>query len=207
MNASLEFLGEDTNLVIPEIIHQYITEFTQFSRKTAESIIQMGLVVYEAKSKLSSDDFEIFCKGIRFNTNSSSIRKLHLIGEKYELLKAHVDKLPSSWTTIYQLSQASKEIFKKIIHDASVNPTMTGSRAKLLISRFSNPDPKLTTPTKSNFSQKANDGFNLIVTFDFAPDNVEVIEFESSINALLEKFGNTARLRRSQQLDRYLERD
>ena len=205
MNASLEFLGEDTNLVIPEIIHQYITEFTLFSRKTAESIIQMGLVVYEAKSKLSSDDFEIFCKGIRFNTNSSSIRKLHLIGEKYELLNAHVDKLPSSWTTIYQLSQASKELFEKIIQDVSVNPTMTGYKAKLLIKQFSNPDPKTTLSAKLPFIPKENDGFHLTVTFDFAPDTDEVTDLEHSIKALIEKFAGNARLRRSQQLDRYVE--
>ena len=82
---------------------------------------------------------------------------------------------------------------------------MTGYKAKLLIKQFSNPDPKNTLSAKLPFRPKENDGFHLTVTFDFAPDTDEVTDLEHSIKALIEKFAGNARLRRSQQLDRYVE--
>jgi len=56
--------------------------FKNYQRKTAENIIEMSRIVIEAKQRA---DFSDFCILIGQSQFSSTIRKLEVIGKKYEL--------------------------------------------------------------------------------------------------------------------------
>jgi len=82
--------------------------FRNFAAKTATGILEMGRVVFEAK-KLKDYEFLKFCDLAGLRGRPSTVSKLETIGEKYEFLLAHSDKLPSNWTTVYQVANLTEE--------------------------------------------------------------------------------------------------
>lgn len=94
--------GEITDPETKEIANR----FKSFQRKTAENILEMARVVIEAKQR---PDFSDFCILIGYSQFSSTIRKLEVIGQKYEFLISKANKLPPNWTTIYKVSQLEEK--------------------------------------------------------------------------------------------------
>lgn len=111
--------------IISKAVIQYVDAFKINAKKTAEGVLEMARVVYEAK-KLGKGDFEAFCEQIGYPTNSSTIRKLHSIGEKYEFLLARSKSLPTSWTTLYQVSRMTAEMIDQKINEGVITPALDG---------------------------------------------------------------------------------
>lgn len=107
-------------------VYELSKEFNAFAQKTAEGILAMGLTVAKAK-RLSTGDFETFCKLIRYKSDSSAIRKLEQIGKRHDALHKHVDKLPSAWTTIYRLCALDDSAIDASAASGLLNPTIKGS--------------------------------------------------------------------------------
>lgn len=109
-------------------------KFNGFARKTAESVLQMAKVVSEMKKQSSAqkdkDEFEKFCDLIGYKSDSSLIRKYTIIGGKFDLLMKNVSKLPSTWTTVYQISMLSNEAIETFIEKGVISPRLSGSNVK-----------------------------------------------------------------------------
>jgi hypothetical protein len=95
-----------------------VKRFQQFSRKTAEGILEMGRAVNEAR-QLPESEFHRFCELIQMK--SSNIKKLAVIGAKYEYLMSRADKLPSNWTTVYAVARLANEEIQTLIDQGVVN--------------------------------------------------------------------------------------
>jgi hypothetical protein len=78
---------------------KYKSEFNQWSKKTAQSTLEMCRVVYEAKKELDSQDFLKFCNDIGRNGMDATVRKYLKIGEKYDQFFQYAELLPNSWTS------------------------------------------------------------------------------------------------------------
>lgn len=129
MNAIIN--NTQTTLVEPQEISFLVEKFQSYARKTAESILEMAKVVIEAK-KLDSEGFGSFCKEIGFNPKSSTIRKFIQIGDKYELLISRSNKLPTNWTTIYEISKLTSDQIIELIENGKINQMVLGSTIKQL---------------------------------------------------------------------------
>jgi hypothetical protein len=92
--------------------------FKQFSRKTAEGILEMARAVNEAR-QLTPSEFLRFCELVKMKT--SSIKKLAVVGAKYEYLIARADKLPANWTTVYAVAKLANEEIQTLIDNGVVN--------------------------------------------------------------------------------------
>lgn len=125
MNTTSINTCTDPDLVSADVV-ELSKEFNAFAQKTAEGILAMGLTVAKAK-RLSASDFETFCKLIRYESDSSAIRKLEQIGKRYDALHKHVDKLPSTWTTIYRLCTLDDSAIDASAASGALNPTIKGS--------------------------------------------------------------------------------
>ena len=111
---------------------KYKTEFNSWSKKTAQSTLEMCRVVYEAKKELINQDFLKFCNEIGRKDEDATVRKYLKIGEKYDKFYQYVELLPNSWTSIYQITQLPSEVFEALVATDNSMANMTGNQIKLL---------------------------------------------------------------------------
>lgn len=116
----------DADDVIPAEVTALISEFNAFAVKPAEGVLAMALTVHKAKQR-PKNDFELFCKGIRFDADSSAIRKLALIGSKHTVLSRHAAALPAAWTTIYRLADMDSRNLDDAVKEGKIFSSMTAN--------------------------------------------------------------------------------
>ncbi len=106
--------------------HDYYTEkISSLKANTVENILNIGLIMKEAKSNLSKIDFEKFIEKAHYSEKSSSVRKWTKIGEAYQRLSPIADQLPVVWSTIYKLSALPIEKFDRLERLKILSPTIT----------------------------------------------------------------------------------
>lgn len=176
---------------------ELVARFMHFSSKSAGSVIEMAKIVVLAQS-LPSDEFERFCLGIRFDANSSAIRKLAAIGKKADDLMAHVEKLPGNWTTLYYLSQLPAENLQSAAECGKLRVNMTGEHAKTLVNEA---EGKPASSIRNKPYKAAEKPFALTLDFGNSPDRDLVLAIEKSIRDFLSKYNAKCDLLFSQQLE------
>ncbi len=129
VNTSIETVSD-------QIVLKSVEEFRQYARKTAESVVEMGRIVYETKQQLKKDKaaYEDFCSRIGYQSKSKSIVKLGQIGKVYTILKNHVELLPNNWTTLYEIARMGEQKIADFIEQGLIRQNMLGSEIKLLVS-------------------------------------------------------------------------
>lgn len=117
-----------------KLIQASVNEFKGYARKTAENIFEMGRVVFEAKNNLKANkaEFEAFCAGVGFKSDSSSIKKLAQIGKGYSFMKSQADYLPNNWTTLYEIARLTEDQLKAFIDQGLIHQNVLGTDIKTL---------------------------------------------------------------------------
>ena len=111
---------------------RFYSEYSKFAVKTAQSTVEMCRVVYEAKKSLQKSEYDHFLKEIGRKTEDSTIRKHLAIGERYDDLIAYTNLLPSSWTSIYEITQLPAESFMAMVTLGESMANLTGADIKRL---------------------------------------------------------------------------
>ena len=111
---------------------RFYSEYSKFAVKTAQSTVEMCRVVYEAKKSLEKSEYDSFLRDIGRKTEDSTIRKYLAIGERYDDLIAYTNLLPSSWTSIYEITQLPAESFMAMVAMGESMANLTGADIKRL---------------------------------------------------------------------------
>lgn len=114
----------------PPSANEMAAKFNGYAKKTAESVLEMARVVSDMKAQDDKSEFEKFCGLIGYKSDSSTIRKFIQIGSKYDQLFAKVDKLPNTWTTVYQIALLSDDKFASKIEEGVINPRLAGTNVR-----------------------------------------------------------------------------
>ena len=122
---SNSIVNTSNTIVISKKVTDYAEQFKVQAKKTAEGILEMARVVFDAK-QLGSDDFEAFCAQVGYKSDSSTIRKLASIGKQYLVLSSRSKSLPTSWTTLYQVSRLTAEMIDQKISEGVITPNLDG---------------------------------------------------------------------------------
>jgi hypothetical protein len=130
--AIANFIEEEENIAA-RTRTEYADAFKVSMKRTAESTLSMCRVVYEAKKTLSDCDFTDFCSDIGYKDSSPAIRKFTVIGKLYPRLVLALDRLPDSWTSIYEITQIPASIFERMIKDGDSFRHMKGSDLRRVI--------------------------------------------------------------------------
>jgi len=131
---------------------RFFSQYSLFAVKTAQSLVEMGRVVFEAKEQLSKQEFSNFCTDIGHKGEDSTIRKYLAIGAAYERLIQYADKLPNSWTSIYTLTQIPSETFNALGQVGECFAKLSGKQIKALVEI--NTDNKKAPSTDATSSAK-----------------------------------------------------
>jgi 2C-methyl-D-erythritol 2,4-cyclodiphosphate synthase len=143
----------DDEIVVTHYVsarERFFSEYSKFAVKTAQSSVEMCRVIYEAKESLDKSEYASFLKDIGRKTDDSTIRKYLAIGERYDDLIAYANLLPSSWTSIYEITQIPSESFMAMVATGESMAHLTGAQLKLL--RGIDSSAKPSTPDSSSVS-------------------------------------------------------
>lgn len=171
------------NLVVEtKEITVLVEKFNTFARKTAEGVLEMAQVVCEAK-KLKDSEFHKFCEIVGMTGSSSTVQKLIKIGEKYEYLIGHAERLPANWTTIYELAKLTEEKIEELIGSGLICTSLIAADLKAALGKTPKPKDKkdATSLPNGNF-----DGLGFRVLLKKSPDAATTKKIKSLI-AELEK--------------------
>lgn len=158
---SNNIVNTTNNIIVTKQITDFAEKFKGFALKTAESIIEMGKVVHDAKNSLNEKEFEVFCDQVGYKTDSSTIRKLAVIGKQYNTLLSCSNSLPSSWTTMYHVARLTAEQIEAKIEEGVITPHLDG---KNLAEKLGLP-VKPTKPVQNG----TDDLLSFKVDFSFVP--------------------------------------
>lgn len=134
----LAAVNSDSNINVAVYLSEsdkYKTEFNSWSKKTAQSTLEMCRVVFEAKKELGSQDFLKFCNEIGRKGEDATVRKYLAIGSKYEQFYQYAELLPNAWTSIYEITQLPSDVFEALVATNSSMANMTGAQLKLLMGK------------------------------------------------------------------------
>ncbi len=166
---------------------KYKLEFKKWSKKTAQSTLEMCRVVYEAKIELASQDFLKFCNDIGRNGLDATIRKYLKIGEKYDLFFQYAELLPNAWTSIYEITQLPTDVFEALVATENSMANMSGDQIKLLMGKKTqdnkskiSPAPAVVAPTLPSQA----DAPTTAQKDTAASDNVEAAPSSSGISGV-----------------------
>ena len=101
--------------IVPLSRHEYIEKFRKTEELSARETLKMCRLVYEANKSLNSAEFSAFCEAIGYKDYSSVIRKFIIIGKIQPRLIAYADRLPTSWSSIYLITQIPAQSFENMI--------------------------------------------------------------------------------------------
>ena len=170
MNSNIVNTQQPNELVInsPEVIG-YADTFKTYFIKTAENILEMAKVVFNAKEKLGKNQFRQFTYLIGFDPTSSTLKKLQAIGKNYEVLSKNISALPANWTTLYEIAQLPEDKFIAAIDKGVITPNVLGKDVKALSENANAPKASGSKAPNGTNEDKAS-GYRLTVRLSSSPD-------------------------------------
>jgi len=124
------------------IADEYVRRYQRSTKNAIEGILNMGEAVYEiyTKSKsgeLSQGDLEYFCKSVNLDSKGSSFRKYKAIGRNADKFRFYMDKLPSSFSVLYEMATLDAEDFERYVVRTSFSKEITLEHLKKMMNKSS----------------------------------------------------------------------
>lgn len=120
-------------------IEKYSQQFLSLAKASTENTVAMCEVLHKAKLEFKEKDnknvlFQELCKTIGYTkgANDPTIKKFLRIGESAERFRPYLDRLPNSWTTLYEITQLDDALFDRAIEEGAINIKMLGKEVKSL---------------------------------------------------------------------------
>ena len=153
--GQIRVLETNDGLVVRHFVsarERFFSEYSKFAVKTAQSTVEMCRVIFEAKKSLEKSEYIRLLNDVGHKSEDSTIRKYLAIGERYDDLIACTNLLPSSWTSIYQITQIPAESFMAMVATGNSMVNLTGAQIKILVDISkpkSSTDSACVAPTNS----------------------------------------------------------
>lgn len=169
------------NLVVEtKEITVLVEKFNSFARKTAEGVLEMAKVVYEAR-KLKDSEFYRFCEIVGMDGSSSTATKLIAIGKKYEYLIGYSEKLPPNWTTVYEVAKLTEEQIESLINRGVLTASLIAADLNAALGKGKKIKKKSATPSVPNGN---DEGLGFRVQLSTKPDREMAKKIKGLISEL-----------------------
>jgi hypothetical protein len=137
MNASIMTLtiNDSAVSVMTPLTMTYVERYRSFARKTAESVIELARTLVEVEETLDQLQQREFFREVRIEPKSPVYKKLKVIAEKSARFDAHMQRLPSAWTTLYKLAALPANDFDRLAQTDALSPHMTAPEIDAALNR------------------------------------------------------------------------
>jgi hypothetical protein len=158
-------------------IDRLALSFNQAMGRTAAAYLELSKLAYDASIRFKADKwaYDYFCDKI--GLSKSYLRKLSQIGSKADDLVEHINFLPNSMNSLYELSQLNDKDFKSVIQRKDDLKVLTSSDISKLnqkkvkkISRIELED----SPRKSKIKFINEFTRNLLLEFQYQIETIEI---------------------------------
>ncbi len=129
---------------INEPLVPLIEQYRQFAKAGAAGIVDQCRTLVFAENELSKNNFKRFCEAVKVSEGSSTFRKLKVIGEVADRFQSVIDRVPNTWTTLYQLAKLTVEEFDRLVATGVLCASMTADDLKAALGKQKDPVPKYT---------------------------------------------------------------
>jgi len=124
------------------IADEYVRRYQQSTKNAIEGILNMGEAVYEIYTKfkskeLSDSDLEYFCESVNLDSKGSTFRKYKSIGRNADKFRIYMDKLPSSFSVLYEMATLDAEDFERYVVKTSFSKEITLEHLKKMMNKSS----------------------------------------------------------------------
>jgi hypothetical protein len=167
-------------------VEQYIERYRTHAKRTVESILKLGETVVEAEEQLSRLDIMIFCQEVGIEHNGPTFRKLRKIGQQSARFLPVIDRVPNSWTTVYELAKLDHDQFTSIVEAEALTATSTMKELKAFIE---DGDKKPTDTVSFSLTLKAKNA-------------AQAWEIEAAMQKVAEQFGAKVKVSSQEAFDR-----
>lgn len=120
---------------VNEPLAPLIEQYRQFAKAGAVGIIDQCRTLVYAKNELSPNNFKRFCEAIKVIEKSSTFKKLCAIGEAADRFHAVIDRVPNTWTTLYQLATLAVEEFDRLVTSRVLHASMTADELNAAVKK------------------------------------------------------------------------
>lgn len=157
INSVTTFEKKPAPAELPPEIQRYTQEFLSFAKASTENTIAMCELLNRAKVEFREKEqnnknklFNMLCESIGYpkGANDPTIKKYVRIGESAERFRPYIDRLPNSWTTLYEITQLDSKTFDDAIDNGTINIKMIGRDVKTL-KQINNPNATKKIADKS----------------------------------------------------------
>jgi len=187
---AIDLAAMENNIVRSDKLMAYVLTYRSLANKTAESALKMCQIVYEAKEKLMTVEFEAFRCLTNLERDPSSISKMCTIGERFDQLIEHAHRLPPAWTTLYLIARLPIDELYLVINGSRLHPSLSANELKEIVPRLSgrrknSVPPKITTAATAT----ANTTVDLfLIRSDRVPDSRSLATFRTALVDLCSEF-------------------
>ncbi len=120
------------------VADEFINRYRVHTQSALENILCMGEAVYEIYRKVKSEeldksDLEYFCQTVHLDSKSSTFRKYKAIGENADRFRQYLDKLPSTFSVLYELATLDADEFERYVVRTKFSKSITLYELKRLL--------------------------------------------------------------------------
>lgn len=124
------------------VVNEYITYYQQYTRNTVENILKLSSLIVEMKEKeksgeLDKTDMNYFCFSVGLTRDGSTFRKFEQIGKHSETFWKYIDKLPDSYTVLYEITTLDPFRFEELMSNNQITSYVTLKDIKELGNKIS----------------------------------------------------------------------
>ena len=169
------------------VTDSFIQKYRGLTRSTVEHILQLSECVVDIKQKeksgeLNCYDIQYFCHSVGITEKGSTFRKFMCIGQRVEQFRQYLEKLPNSYTVLYEITTLDPDLFETLMENGNIHSYITLKDIKRLsgkvpcVNKSSN---SLVTPSQMKKLIKSINRFTITVSRDIPKS-----EFDSFIDYL-----------------------
>ena len=104
-------------------------------RPAVQGILGLAAVISRVHEDLGERYHDAFYLEINVVKDGLLSRKLKAIGKVKTRFAPFVDRLPNSWTTLYELAVLSSEEFKSVVDSGLLSPFVTSQQIRATLSK------------------------------------------------------------------------
>jgi hypothetical protein len=188
LNTQQDIVPAANAITISPAVEQYVQRYRHYAKNTVESILKLGETVLEADTKLTRLEVIIFCQEVGIEHNGPTFRKLRKIGQQADRFLPVMDRVPNSWTTVYELAKLETDKFATLVDTGSLTATATMKELREII----NEGPKQSADTVT---------FTLTVK---AKNPAQAVEIDRTLGAVGEQLQSAVRVSNKELFERFM---
>lgn len=126
----------------PKLVNDLITKYQQDTKNAVVNIINMCKTVREINDKVKSgelkeQDLNYFCATVSLDKKSSTFRKFLCIADKSDIFERYLEKVPASYTILYEITTLDSDEFDLLIKSKELNNFITLKDVKRITGKTS----------------------------------------------------------------------